>query len=238
MSYDQMITLCITSFDRFDLLQQTIETFLGLNAHPNLIKRIAIIEDSTKPYMQTNILKKFGHKVDLIFNDIRVGQAPSIDKIYNTVDTKYIFHTEDDYQYIGNPNFLKESVEILEERGDIHQIWIRHFNNFYVSHGPRGLLQFENEILKSTSGIDYKMLKANHDGGWCGFSWNPGLRRTDDYHKMFPNGYGEYIDPNHMHSGVQTEARCNNRARECGYRAAILINGACNNVGVGRATYK
>lgn len=238
ISNNKKATLCITSFDRFDLLQQTIDSFINLNAHPSLIERIIITEDSTKLEMKEKILKKYGSIVELIFNDKRIGQSFSIDKMYKTVTSEYIFHSEDDYLYVGNPNFVKESIDLLEEKQDIHQVWVRHLNNFYVSHGNDGNSQFENEILQLQNGIKYKMLKQSHCRGWCGFSWNPGLRRTIDYRNMFPNGYSTFADPNHMISGVETEFYCNSSAKRQGYRAALLINGACNNMGVGRATYK
>jgi len=231
---DSDVTVCITSYNRFDLLKQTIDSFVKLNNYP--IARIAVIEDSTLPEMKDKVIKEYGSDIDLIFNETRLGQAPSLDKIYKTVTTKYIFHTEDDYLYVGNPNFVAESRELLEEKSDIHQVWCRHFDNFVVSHGTGWHHQFEDEILHSKNGIPYKMLRANY-ANWCGFSWNPGLRRTEDYLKMFPKGFAEFIGPEYLISGVQTEARCNINAGKQGYRAASLINGACKNMGIGRETY-
>lgn len=229
---DQSITVCITSYNRFDLLKQTIDSFRSLNNFP--IKRFVVIEDSTELSMKENIIKEYGDTVDLIFNEQRIGQAPSIDKMYATVDTKYIFHTEDDYLYSGNPNFIKESIEILEERPDLHQVWIKHFSDFVGASRE----QFENEILKTSSGIEYRLLK-NPFHGWCGFSWFPGLRRLEDYKKMFPNGYREFLTSHYLTSGVQTEGECNTHALKQGYRAAYLVNTSCSHKGIGgRETYK
>lgn len=231
---DKKVTVCITSYNRFNLLKQTIDSFCNLNTHP--IERIVVIEDSTNLEIKNKILQEYGNKIDLIFNEQRIGQAPSIDKMYNTVTTQYIFHSEDDYLYSGNPNFIKESIEILEERADLHQVWIKHFSDFTGA----SCLQFEDDVLKTTSNIEYKLLKGNFDS-WCGFSWFPGLRRISDYHKMFPNGYGHFIGPESFVSGVQTEYRCNNHARPQGYRAAYLFNGTAGShkgVGSALATYK
>lgn len=227
---DKKVTLCITSFDRFDLLKQTIDTFTALNTYP--LERIVVIEDSTSLAMKENIIREYGDKVDLIFNEQRIGQAPSLDKMYNTVTTQYIFHTEDDYFYSGNANFVKDSVEILEERPDIHQIWIKHMSDFV----GESRNQFEDEVLKTSSGVEYRLVKLSD---WCGFSWYPGLRRTADYHKMFPNGYGHFITPEYLVSGVQTEHQCNKHAYAQGYRGAYLVNTAGSHTGInGRQTYK
>jgi len=232
---DRSITVCITSYDRFDLLKQTVDSFNKLNTFP--IDRMVIIEDSTKPYMKDNILKEYGDKVDLIFNEQRIGQAPSLDKMYNTVTTKYIFHTEDDYLYSGNANFLKDAIEILEERPDVHQIWVKHFSDFV----GESRNQFENEVLKTSTGIEYKMLKSSFGGGggWCGFSFYPHVKRTQDYKDFFKEGYGKFISPEYLVSGVQTEAACNTHAKAQGYRAAYLLNTAGSHTGInGRQTYK
>ena len=79
------------------------------------------------------------------------------------------------------------------------------------------------------------MVKADHGGGWCGFSGNPGLRRKSDYMKMFPNGLAEFIVPNKPI--VLTEHNCNLNAGKQGYRAAILMNDACHHIGYGKSTH-
>ncbi len=231
---DKKVTVIITSYNRFDLLKKTIDSFLALNNYP--IERFVVIEDSTKPEMKQKITDTFGDKVELIFNDVNLGQPKSIDKAYKTVTTEYIFHSEDDYQYIGNPNFIKDSMDILEERKDVHQIWLRHLENYFVSHGAEGAKQFELDILLTSTNVPYRMLKLPHCGNWCGFSWNPGLRRTGDYNRLFPNGYAHHVGAGE--TGSLAEYRSNAHAMENGYRAAFLVNGACNNMGQNVSTYK
>lgn len=229
MNNDGKITVCITSYDRFDLLKQTINSFNNLNTYP--IERIVVIEDSTKVEMRDKIINEFGNKVDLIFNEQRIGQAPSLDKMYNTVTTQYIFHTEDDYFYSGNANFIKDSVELLEERQDVYQVWIKHTSDW------NNLNHYDTDIFHTSTGIPYGMLKSPCDV-WCGFSWFPGLRRTDDYHRFFPNGFKQFLTPQYLKSGVETEAACSVHVCNQGYRAAYLVNTSCSHKGLGElATY-
>jgi len=220
------ITVCITSCNRFDLLQRTLNSFFKVNIYP--IERIIITEDSTKEDMRNKILSIYGDKVELIFNPSNLGPYRSIDNMYKMVNTEYIFHSEDDWEFISNPNFLKESLDILEERHDIHQIWIR---KDYHSHE-----WIESEINSTKNGTQFKMLKVPHCGNWCGFSHNPGLRRKSDYLNMFPNGYSEFILPDKK--AVFTEHNCNLHAMEQGYRAASLIETDCScvHIGGGRTT--
>lgn len=229
------VTICMTSFNRFNLLKQTVNSLLKLNTYP--IEKFIIIEDSAKPEMKNKILQEFGKSIELIYNDINISQVKSIDKMYNMVTTDYIFHTEEDYTYTGNANFIRDSVDILEERKDIHQVWVRYLEDFTRSHGSVYAKDLcEPQILRTVNNSEYKIIKSPYYA-WCGFSWNPGLRRTEDYHKMFPNGYSEFIIPGYEKSGVHSEAKCNEHAMKLGYRAAFLLNSACKNIGINQGSY-
>ena len=228
---NEPVTVCITSYNRFDLLKQTIDSFFQLNSYP--IESFIVTEDSTNLDMKKNIENEYKDKIKLIFNEKNLGLIQSIDNMYNMVETEYIFHSEDDYKYDGNPNFIQESIDILKENNNINQIWIRHLSNYTVSHGKRMLDRLESETLQTSTGVKYRMVKNN--GPWCGFSFNPGLRRLSDYKKLFPNGYSEYTQKGH---GAYSEFACNQNAKKNGYRAALLINGACYNMGQNISTHK
>lgn len=237
---NKTVSVCITSFNRFDFLKQTIDSFMALNTYP--IERFIVIEDSTEIEIQQKLISEYGNKIDFIFNETNLGQALSIDKAYKTITSEYIFHSEDDYLYVGNPHFIADSISILEERKDVHQVWLRHIENYLVSHGEEALNGeedvrfFEDEVLYTSANVPYRMLRVPHWGSWCGFSWNPGLRRTADYHQFFPNGYAYHIKLGEV--GFEVEWRCNLHVFEQGYRAAFLINGACNNMGHNASTFR
>jgi len=225
MTTDKKITVCLTSCNRFNLLQQTLDSFFQLNIYP--IEKFLITEDSGNTDMQSKILSNYGDKVELIFNSVNLGPYKSIDNMYKQVNTEYIFHCEDDWKFFNNINFMNESVDILEERADLHQVWLRPINTLFD--------WVEPNILNTKNNIKYRIMKNPHCGDWCGFSHNPGLRRKSDYDKMFPNGFSEFIIPNQKI--VFTEHNCNKHADKQGYRAAVLINHACDHIGHGQSTY-
>jgi len=222
------VTVCITSYNRFSLLKKTIDSFLSLNKFP--IERIIVIDDSTNPEIKNLISTNYSNKVEFIFNEINIGQVRSIDKMYKTVTSDYIFHSEDDYLFYGNANFIQDSIDILEEDKSVHQIWIRHADNYRVSHGDINNY-LESETLKTSTNVYYKKIISPHCSYWCGFSFNAGLRRTEDYNKMFPNGYSEFQRPDEAR--WIDEFRCNEHAMKYGYRAAYLLNSACATIGHG-----
>ena len=222
---DKKVTVCLTSCNRLDLLKETLDSFFSINTYP--IERFLITEDSTNPDAYKSIVDNYGDKVKVIFNSINLTPARCIDKMYHLATTEYLFHCEDDWKFDGNPNFIKDSMDILEERKDIYQIWIRHPNTHHHPMIPG--------VFTTSTGVWYTVLINDCWGDWCGFGWNPGLRRKSDYLKMFPNGFSEFILPNQRI--VLTEYECNKYARKCGYRAASLVNTSCYHIGDQRSTY-
>ena len=167
-----------------------------------------------------NILnKKQGglSKVDANVYNLEVEEDNSY--IANSVITH---NCEDDWEFQGNPNFIQESLTILEQNPNIHQVWIRHGI-------PDSWLERSNNKI-------FRMVRDCHFGDWCGFSFNPGLRRLSDYKTMFPNGYNFHNQ--HGSNSVQSEHDCNMIASAQGYRAALLNKPSCKHIGDGKSTRK
>jgi hypothetical protein len=170
---------------------------MKFNTYP--IERFVIIDDSAKPLVFENIEKindKFGKIFELHFNYEKLGQVRSIDKIYSTVNTDFIFHCEDDWLFY-KPGFIEKSIDVLNFDEKIIQVIIRPKNDSYVT-------GFSNEILQTTSGIKYrKVVPTSYMvdpviNRWVrdyhGFTMNPGLRRLKEY-KLLPS-YTSISDEN------------------------------------------
>jgi glycosyltransferase involved in cell wall biosynthesis len=228
---ESQVTVCITSFNRPKLLEQTISSLLENSDYD--YKDIFVLDDSGQPDKVQEVCNRFGDKVTFRANKKTLGQVKTIDALYAMVTTPYILHCEDDYLFEGNPGFVQESISLLEELDDVHQVWIRHFEDYQTSHGADYQSIAEPNLLQSQSGIGYKKIANPHYGTWCGFSWNPGIRRLKDYKHMFPNGFAEFEDL----KGIDSELFCNEHAKKLGYGAVLLTSGACYNVGHKKSTY-
>lgn len=205
------VTVVITSCNRLDLLERTLQSFIKYNTYP--IDRYLLIDDSANLQTFQNIEKlnqKFGNILELYFNYEKLGQVKSIDKIYSLVDTDYIFHCEDDWEFYKY-DFIQDSIELLNFDYKIIQPVIRPKNDRY----DVGISQ---EVFKTLNGLKYRKLynvsylvdpSINR---WVlnygGFTLNPSLRRTSDY-KLLPsytsisdeNGCEEPIDKFYQNLG-------------------------------------
>ena len=216
------ITFCMTTCNRNDLLFRTIDSFIKLNKYPEYICKWIIREDSGIPQVRQEIKNKYPF-IEII-SDINLGQGKSIDILYKNVYTEYIFHCEEDWDFSGNKEFLKQSLEILEEYKDIHQVWIRRNMTHWA------------ESFKSFKDFKFGIIRDKHLDMWNGFSWNPGLRRLSDYTAMFPKGFAEFITTHK--SGAVLERDCMLNTRQFSYKAATLQDCVCEHIGDKNRTVK
>ena len=157
-----MITFSLTSCGRPDLLERTLNSFFKYNTYP--IERYKIIDDSTHPELFEELIEKYP-EIEWIFNTERLGQSASIDILYDDIYTPWIFHCEDDWEFLKE-GFIEDSMLFMEDP-KIIQCWLR---------GPN-----DTNGHPLIIGEEYDTLRFGYQGIWHGFSFNPGLKRLSDY---------------------------------------------------------
>ena len=191
------VTLVITSCGRFDLLEETLDSFFEYNTYP--IKKIIITEDSTEGKKLERLISKYNDKNNnfkLIVNETRLGQLKSIDKAYREVDTEYIFHCEDDWKFLKK-GFIEKSMELMEEDEKILVVGLRDKKDFAKDF-------FYDEDYISKNGEKYYSVKGEI------FTYNPALRRKKDmdlfgFHEKLENQrYEEVLSDFYKKHGFKT----------------------------------
>ncbi|MGE6792487.1 glycosyltransferase family 2 protein [Pseudomonas guineae] len=177
-SKDSEITLMVTSCGRFDLLKRTLESFDCFNTAP--IREVFITEDSGDKAVYDCLPVSWRDHVTCIVNNPTLGQLRSIDAAYAQIQTKWVFHCEDDWEFY-RPGFIEDSMVLLEADPQALQVWLRSFNHDLQIHSPYVFLQ-ERNLLQ---GVHFYQL-GSHKSDWQGFSFNPGLRRLADYQLHAP----------------------------------------------------
>lgn len=209
-----MITVVITSSNRFDLLERTLDSFFRVCKYR--VERIIINEDSGNAECARRIINKYGGIVHLLYHPHREGLSTALDNLIKNVNTPFVFTCEDDWLFEANPEFMHQSMAIMLNNLDVHQVWIRH----KTDHGhPLG-------NVFQLDGVPVREVLKNYQGHWGGFSFNPTLRRMSDIKHFFPNGFAEFGD----------EAVCSRHVEKMGYRAVSLEHSAIKHIGNGRHT--
>ncbi len=223
---NQEITIALTSCGRFDLLERTIKSLIE-NLDGPKPKEFWIYEDQNLAdigfdWLENEIKSLVGNfsKVKMVSD--KVGQIGAIDFLYSKVQTPYIFHCEDDFEFYRS-GFIQKSLSVLEENPNIMQVWLREPND-RNGHPARGVRQ------KTKDGVQFQMMATGYRRDWNGFSFNPGLRRLSDYKKVFPNGYSGIttFDPKNP---LKSEIEVGKHYFKSGYRACTLLQGYCRHIG-------
>lgn len=198
--------MVVTSCMRFDLLEKTLESFFRHNTYP--ISQILIAEDSAEEAALNRMLRKFpGQPFRLQINGKQIGQARSIDTAYGQVQTEYIFHCEDDWEFY-RPGFIEESLALMEADPSLLTAWLEPPAAF-----PDYL--FEPEV-QTQNGVSFRKVKEE------GFTFRPGLKRLSHYHLI--GSYAPYVGP-------AFEKDISDFYTRSGHYGVILTEGYMRNLG-------
>lgn len=209
------VTVVITTCNRTDLLEKTVYSFFKFNTYP--IKKIIIVEDSGIPQDFSAIKSICTVPLEIIENETNIGQIASIDKAYSKIETDYIFHCEEDWEFF-NQGFIEKSFEILKENPKIFTVWLRSHSDT-----KNHAIEKDHKFFIEGSTDFYYLMNQYHKKVWCGFTFNPGLRRTSDCMIFHPyNNLKAKIIKNGLE--VMGEMDLSIYYQELGYRGAITSN--------------
>ena len=214
------VSVVLTSCGRQDLLERTIDSFLRFNTHP--IEQFLVVEDGPLSANQALQEKYASHGIHWMSTEMRVGQIKAIDFAYARVETPYVFHCEDDWEFL-HPAFIEKSLMLLDSDPHILQVRIRALDDTN-GHPLSATRFFAGEIPFHV--FDHDFAGGNpHDGGysdiWHGFSFNPGLRRMREYHLL--GSFGS-LDPASAWQAYRVEQRASEFYRDLGYYAVALAD--------------
>jgi glycosyltransferase involved in cell wall biosynthesis len=206
------ITVVVTSCNRPDLLEKTIESFLNFNTYP--ILEWIISEDSGISGVNDKLKQKYPD-FKWLETDVQRGQIKSIDYAYSHVNTEYIFHLEDDWETYCD-GAISESIKILKEFPNVSAVMCR-------NHDPRVYHMSDNPPL------------LNCWGNWGHYSFNPGVRRMSHYRNFFNSSFTTYFSLAGK-NGLHGERMINDWYKENGYKMALTTNpkGHIRHIGEGR----
>jgi len=198
----QPLTIIVTSCDRFDLLVKTLDSFFALNNYPYVAFHIH--NDSVKEI--PDVLKhRYFDKNITWHSGVKRGLSASWDYLVSLVTTEYFFNIEDDWYFSGNPDFIEQSIFLLQY---YDQVWIRDAKDH----------KHPLKEINSTSSL------VVYNGDWCGFTFNPSVRKASYWRSMFPEGIS---GKDEIELSIQLKGK---------YNAVSLNNSSIKHIGWNRHT--
>jgi len=178
MIMNDPVTVIFFSCRRLALLDRVIRAFVGLNTYPNVGTHI-IVNDSGDPKIHDELRRKY-EDFTLVLNKENIGLIKSVDIGYSYITTDYFFHLEDDW-LITKEGFIERSLDIMNERADIEEVWLRDYNEHPLE--PI-ILHANNTPYKIVTENYQKGMNGYNDFAWHGFTTALGLKRISDYNKV------------------------------------------------------
>jgi SEC-C motif/Glycosyl transferase family 2 len=214
-------TVVITSCGRYDLLARTLESFRKFNTD-HRIAHVLVVEDGNGD--PSDVCQRY--EAEVIRAGRRIGQMAAIDLAYSQVQTPYIFHLEDDWEF-HRSGFIERSRQILEVDPSTLLVMLRAWND---TNG--------HPLIFKSDDRTFGVMAFNFNDLWHGFSFNPGLRRLVDY-KLLGSYSRQPITVAMIHRrpsvGLQMEAEASRFYFLRGFRAVILDEtGYLRHIGEGR----
>jgi hypothetical protein len=208
------VALVVTSCGRIDLLEKTLISFSRYNTFP--IAQVVLVEDSgykISVEWLSGILSVAVDLITVITNSKNLGQFKSIDLAYSCVESKFIFHLEDDWVFY-NSGFIEYSLEILDADEMVSCVWLR-------AHDDTNSHPIQSDVYKTINDYSYRLMDTCYLGRWSGFTFNPGLRRTETMLRFSPFCDQELYDKKLGSKRSITESDLSILFGKHGYRAAI-----------------
>jgi hypothetical protein len=148
----------------------------------NLISEFICIDDNSSS-KDFEIMIRMFPKVKFIKNQ-KGGQLESIKLLIENIDADYIFHTEDDWEFLIQDNYIQKCIEIIKTDKRIKQVILRFWDCMYVKHND---IEYRMHVY---SPMDYKkdwdIIKHN-DCTIGGLTLNPGLIDFKVFKECFKN---------------------------------------------------
>ena len=209
---DNQITHCMTVGRRPDLLQQTLLSLRDLPPLPTIA--INDFGDAETNAVFTTLCPEG----QLITPEQRLGHHRAVDRLYQNVQTPFIFHNEDDWLF-SRLDFLEPAIRLLEADPLITCVCLRDTNDMPMTDAERAGVQ-SCEI----QGIRYQRLDPIHDQ-WYGYSFNPHLARKQLWQDL--GGF----------AGYERERHISRKLRATGGFVAYMLPPACAHIGEGRSAF-
>jgi len=228
------VTFFLTSCKRHDLLKICLETFEKYNTYP--IERGIIIEDSDQDIEWCRDILKSIPNLELINTGGRKGQIRNIDRCYATIDTKYVFHCEDDFEFIQS-KFIEPSIKILEADPMCINVWLTEYERAWEMPGRTHLPADHRQ--HTLDGVTYWNINNSIDGeGGLGFTFQPSIHRIADWRRG--NGYENLLKQiapwANLYDGGQTERNIARHYINEGFYACMFAGPNDNEAGFVRST--
>jgi GR25 family glycosyltransferase involved in LPS biosynthesis len=182
-----LITVSITSCKRLDLFQKTMNSFLRCCTDVELVSRWLCVDDNSSDEDRAKMQEEYPFMEFYFKTPAEKGHPQSMNIIMNLVDTPYLFHMEDDWQFFCERPFLNNCLEVLDDNPMYGQCLInRNYGELpeditlaggIPKQTSSGLRYYIHEYTTDVASFQQKYPGRLNCAYWPYYSLRPGLNR-------------------------------------------------------------
>ena len=110
----RMVTFTITTCKRLDLFIRTMNSFLNCCLDHHLIYKWVCIDDNSSEEDRAIMKEKFPFFEFIWKNEDDKGHAKSMNMLLKAIDTPYVFHMEDDWEFYLHRPYIENCIDGLK----------------------------------------------------------------------------------------------------------------------------
>lgn len=164
------VSVAFTTCKRLSLFYNTVDSFLQCCDDLDLIDSFLIVDDNSTQADQKTMVAMFDDISGELNIDSKLiakplylkGHPQSLNIILADANEKYHVHIEDDMSFCNKGHFIREAIDVMEERKDIAQVLFKNCED-----------RFEPSYV--ASGKKYFEWPFTPENNYPGFSLNNGL---------------------------------------------------------------
>ena len=192
---------------RPELLRQTLSSLLSQFDFEHIIAINDFRDDATN-----EVFKTMCPQGELISLDHQLGHHAAVDHMYQRVNTEWIFHTEDDWQF-SRPIDLNRLLETISMNPWMTGICLRSEADFELCEADQRRVVYEQH-----NELPLYRLDAMHKQ-WHGYTFNPHLAPVSVWKRFGP------------FSSFKKERHISRAIRKSGLVMPYLVDGGCKHIG-------
>ena len=191
-----LVTFTITTCKRYDLFENTMNSFLNCCTDLHRIDSWLCVDDNSSEEDREKMRKNYPFFTFYFKTALEKGHPRSMNIIREKVRTPYTFHIEDDWKFFCKRDYITDCLEVLVEDAKIGQCLLNknytEIETVRVVGGipkvtNKGLRYYIHEHCKTPEEIanfDKKNGGVSNCAYWPYFSFRPSLIRTEVFRNL------------------------------------------------------
>jgi GR25 family glycosyltransferase involved in LPS biosynthesis len=227
-----LITITMTTCKRLDLFKRTVASMLACIEDLFLVSEWIVMDDGSTPE-DLDAMRKVLEPIPYaqIISSTHKGHAHSMNELQELVKTPYVFHVEDDWEWVWRLPYLTRCLDVLSADESTGQVLL---NRNYAEIAD-GIAILGGESRFTSSGVPYRIHEFEPDADafasrygsgqncayWPHYSLRVGLMRRDVWDTLGP----------YKTDGGHFEMDYAYRYAQAGFQTVFLDNIHCIHIG-------